>query len=289
MRPGMGSDAPRPRVVVEQTAPVVGDVDRNLREADRRIRGLAGRADLVVFPELFTTGYRREGMDHLALAEPIPDGPTVRRLADAARAARVAVAGTILERDGSAVYDTAVIIGGDGELVARYRKTHLYPAETAYFQPGDELVVVSMDTGLRVGLAICFEHAFPEIFTTLALAGASLIVIPSAVPVGFEYLLELRTRARAQDNQVFVAAANLVGFDGQSHWCGGSAIVDPRGQVIARAGATEETEIAAELDMAAVAAERRQEQALACRRPDLYDSSPWSLERADPGAGRAGP
>ena len=266
----MGPLTERLRVAVAQTAPQLGAVERNLADAERRIHGLSGRADLVVFPELFTTGYRREGMDHWALAEPVPDGPSVRRLEVAAREAGVAVVGTILERDEEAVYDTAVLIARDGSFRARYRKTHLYPAEAAFFSAGDELVVASMDTGLRVGLAICFEHAFPEIFTSLALAGASLIVISSAVPVGFEYLLELRTRARAQDNQVFAAAANLVGFDGRDRWCGRSAIVDPRGQVIAEANATDEMEIIAELDLDVVVSERDREQALAYRRPELY-------------------
>lgn len=266
----MSPSARRPRVVVEQTAPSLGALDQNLAQAELRISKLNGRADLVVFPELFTTSYRRDGMDHAALAEHVPDGPTVRRLRKAAGAARVAVVGTILERDGDAIYDTAILIGPDGRLIARYRKTHLYPAEAAFFRAGDELMVASMDDGLRVGLAICFEHAFPEIFTSLALAGAALIVIPSAVPVDFEYLLELRTRARAQDNQVFVAAANLVGFDGHSRWCGRSAIVNPRGQVMAEAGGTEEEEISAELDLDLVDSERRQERTFAHRRPELY-------------------
>jgi predicted amidohydrolase len=256
-------------VAVQQTAPQVGAVDRNLADAERRIRGLAGRAELVVFPELFTTGYRRAGMDHAALAERVP-GPTMDRLGAAAREAQIAVAGTLLERDGDGIYDTAVLIGVDGRLLARYRKTHLYPAEAAYFRAGDELVVAPLDSRLRVGLAICFEHAFPEIFTSLALAGASLIVIPSAVPVGFEYLLELRTRARAQDNQVYVAAANLVGFDGDTRWCGRSAIVDPRGDLIVQASATDEMEIVADLDLETIDAERQQEQALSYRRPELY-------------------
>jgi predicted amidohydrolase len=260
----------RRRVAVEQTAPTVGDVEANLTDAEDRIRALRGRADLVVFPELFTTGYRREGMDHAAFAEPIPDGPTVRRLANAAREADVAVVGTILERAGDAMYDSAVLFDRDGSLRGRYRKTHLYPAEAAFFEAGDELVVASMGDGWRVGLAICFEHAFPEIFTSLALAGASLIVISSAVPVGFEYLLDLRTRARAQDNQVFVAAANLVGFDGQERWCGRSAIVDPRGRVVAEADGSEPMGIVAELDLELIASERRQEPSLAFRRPELY-------------------
>lgn len=264
-----GSGGQRLRIAVEQTAPHVGAVDHNLADAERRIGSLAGRADLVLFPELFTTGYRREGMEHRSLAEPIPDGPTVRRLCASAREAGLAVVGTILEHEGDAVFDTAVCIGSDGELAARYRKTHLYPAETPFFDAGHELVLTTLG-GVRIGLAICFEHAFPEIFTSLALRGASLILIPSAVPVGYEHLLELRTRARAQDNQLFVAAANLVGFDGVTEWCGGSAVVNPRGEVIAHAGSNAEAEIVAELDLAMVTAERQQEPALAWRRPELY-------------------
>jgi predicted amidohydrolase len=257
-------------VAVVQSAPRVSMVAENVAAAEERIARLAGRAELILFPELFTTGYRRDGMDHGALAELVPEGPSVRRLAEAARSARVTVAGTLLERDGELIYDTAILIGPDGELMARYRKTHLYPAELSYFSPGDELVVVPLGNRVAVGLAICFEHAFPEIFTALALRGAGLILIPSAVPRGYEYLLELRTRARAQDNQLYVAAANLVGFDGETHWCGGSAIVDPRGEVIARADREAETEIVATIDPGLIEREREQEPALEHRRPELY-------------------
>lgn len=282
-----------PRVAIEQTSPGVGAVEQNLADAERRIARLGGQADLVVFPELFTTGYRREGMDHAALAEAIPDGPTVHRLAGAARSADIAVAGSILEVDRGVVYDTSVLIGRDGGLLARYRKTHLYPAEMAHFGSGDALVVAPLEPGLSVGMAICFEHAFPEIFTTLALGGARLILISSAVPVGFEYLLDLRTRARAQDNQLYVASANLVGFDGQNRWCGRSAIVDPRGVVIAQASGVDSMGIVAELDLALIDRERRQEESLVHRRAELYqrdeqwpaaDRCLWRRQHRDAGA-----
>jgi len=257
-------------IAISQTAPTVGDIQRNLADAEARIRRLAGRADLVVFPELFTTGYRLNGMDHAALAEPIPGGPSLSRLADAAAAARTAVIGTLLEHDGTAVYDTAIVIDASGALVGRYRKSHLYPAERAHFTPGDGLTVLPLGGDLRIGLAVCFEHAFPEIFTELALAGANLVAIPSAVPVGFEHLLALRTRARAQDNQLFVAAANLVGFDGETQWCGDSVVVDPRGDLLASAGSSEVGEILARVDLTHVETERTREPALANRRPELY-------------------
>lgn len=256
------------RIAVAQTAPVVGDVESNLAAAEALVDHLAGTAELLVFPELFTTGYRREGMDHARLAEPLAGGPSIERLARVAERSGVALVGTILEADGGRVYDTAVVIGADGRLAGSYRKTHLYPEERAYFSPGERLEIV--DAGVaRIGLAICFEHGFPEIFTELALGGAEIIAIPSAVPTGYEYLLELRTRARAQDNQVFVAAANLVGFDGVTDWCGESMIVGPRGDVLASAG-REPGFISAELDAGRVVAERHQEPVLANRRPDLY-------------------
>lgn len=260
----------RPRVAVAQTAPRLGDIEANLAEAESWILGLAGHADLVVFPELFTTGYNREMLDHGAFAERLPDGPSVRRLGAAAKTAGVSVVGTILERDGSTVFDTAVVFDTDGVLAASYRKSHLHPGESAIFGQGNELVVVPLGGGIKLGLAICFEHAFPEIFGELALAGANLVAIPSAVPEGYSYLLELRTRARAQDNQVFVAASNLAGDDGRTRWCGRSVIVDPRGEVVAAAGAGGAAQIVAELDLDLIEREREQEPLFGHRRPELY-------------------
>jgi len=275
-------------VAVAQTAPILGDVDANLAAAVDRIQGFGGRADLVVFPELFTTGYNRQELDHWGLAEPLPDGPTARRLGAAAASARIAVAGTIPERDGQAVFDTAVVFDPGGRLVARYRKTHLHPEELRLFGRGEELVVVPLGR-IRLGLAICFEHAFPEIFAELAMAGANVVAIPSAVPEGYSYLLDLRTRARAQDNQIFVAAANLAGDDGRTRWCGGSVIVDPRGQVLAAAGNGGEAEILAPLDLDLIERERLQEPLFGHRRPELYRRLRGDTSKSEAFAAPVGP
>ena len=109
------------------------------------------------------------------------------------------------------------------------------------------------------------KHAFPDVATTLALRGAQILVIPSAAPFGYEHLLTLRTRARAQDNQVFAVGCNLTS-DG---FCGRSLVADPRGDVLAEAG-VEETVFRAALDLAAIDREREREPALRFRRPDLY-------------------
>ena len=169
----------------------------------------------------------------------------------------------MLERDGDALYDTAVAAAPDGQLLP-YRKSHLYPTESQLFAAGTELVVAPTPAG-RLGMMICFEHAFPDVATALALRGAQILVIPSAVPVGYEHLLSLRTRARAQDNQVFAVGCNLAG----NGFCGRSLVADPRGEVLAEAG-TEETVLRAELDLAAIEAEREREPSLRLRQPDLY-------------------
>ncbi len=258
-------------LAVAQTNPSRGDVATNLVRIESTIRTLHEATDLVVFPELFTTGYDLEGLDLAAVAEEIPGGPTSRRLALAAAQSRIAVVGSIVERTGDALFDTAVVFDRHGALAGRYRKSHLYPAEREHFAPGSELGLVDLD-GFRLGLAICFEHAFPEIFAELALAGAQVIAIPSAVPAGFEYLIGLRSRARAQDNQVFVAAANLAGDDGRTRWCGRSMIVDPRGAVLAEAGEHVDAVIRAEVDLGMIERERQQEPIWANRRPELYSA-----------------
>lgn len=98
-----------------------------------------------------------------------------------------------------------------------------------------------VDLGIaRVGLAICYDHTIPELFRTLSLKGAQIIFILSAVPKGFEYLLNLRARARAQDNQLFIAHVNRVGKDGDIQFCGLSKMVNPKGEVIAEASDTQE-------------------------------------------------
>ena len=121
-----------------------------------------------------------------------------------------------------------------------------------------------------MGAAICFEHAFPQIFTILALQGAEVVFIPSAVPVGYEYLLNLRSRARAQDNQLFVVAVNRVGREGGVTYCGLSKVVNPRGEVIAEASRADEELLVAELNLDLILKERKQEPVLRSLRPELY-------------------
>ena len=247
-----------------QMAAPPGDLAANVDRLAELVRKHAGEGELVVAPELVTSGYDLEVLARRGqeLAEPL-DGPIAARMSELATQTGATLVLGLLERDGDVLYDTVVTVAPDGH-VTPYRKSHLYPTESALFAAGTELVVAPTPAG-RLGMMICFEHAFPDVATTLALRGAQILVIPSAVPVGYEHLLTLRTRARAQDNQVFAVGCNLVG----NGFCGRSLVADPRGDVLAEAG-TEETVLRVTLDLAAIDRERKREPALRLRQPDLY-------------------
>lgn len=269
-----GARPPEVRIGLVQMRCRLGDKDGNLRAAADLLEHAAGGLTLACLPELFDVGYDPDARDSVLvdLAEPVP-GPLTERLSELARRLDVGLVAGVLERDAhvpEVLYDTAVLVSRSGELAGSYRKSHLYPTEHRWFRPGNRLQVFDLD-GVRVGIAICFEHAFPQIASTLARRGAQLILNPSAVPVGFEYLQELRIRARAQDNQIFAAAVNRVGSEGPVVYSGGSLVAGPRGDVLARASSSELGVVSAELDLARIRSERLQEPALRALRPELYE------------------
>ena len=157
MRLALAQEAPRPRAV-EANAARVADV----------VEGLAGRADLVGFPELFLSGYSLERLDELALA---PGDAVVDRLAAAARAAEVAIVVGLAERVESGVANSALVLDAGGELAGCYRKTHLFGAERDAFVAGPELEPIALG-GTRVGTMVCFDVEFPEVARTLDRRGA---------------------------------------------------------------------------------------------------------------------
>ena len=264
----------RATVAAVQMTCQLGDKRANLKKAASLLSATDGQLDIACLPELFSTGYNLDVLDEALfdLAETIP-GETTETLGRLARERNLALIAGIAERDEQVediIYDTAVIFSRSGELLGRYRKTHLYPLENRFFRAGGTLPVIDID-GLRVGIAICFEHAFPHIFTTLALRGAQIVFNPSAVPRGYGYLQDVRIPARAQDNQIFVVAVNHVGDEGQVTYCGRSQIADPRGEVVAVASDGAEELISAELDLDLIRNQRRQEPIFRGFRPDLYE------------------
>ncbi len=257
------------------------DIDGNLASADRLVREAVARgAELVVLPEKWSVLGRPEQME--AAAEPL-DGRCIGwARAIAAELGIDLVAGSIVERrEGQAkTSNTSVHIDRSGALRAVYRKVHMFDvevdgvryAESEHQQAGDEFVVSDLADGTRLGMSICYDVRFPELYRVLVDSGAEVLAIPSAFTLTttrdhWEVLL----RARAIESQCFVVAANQIGTSPPGNRSGGrSLIVDPWGLVLATAPDLE-TAIVAELDPAAQRAIRTRLPALRHRRPGLYE------------------
>ncbi|NLS04049.1 carbon-nitrogen hydrolase family protein [Rhizobium sp. P32RR-XVIII] len=245
----------------------------NLEHMERRLAAIAGKADFAVMPECADVGYAPDTAGWLASAEPISGG-SVRALRDMARKHSIALACGVLEADGQVAgvyYSSVAVIDASGELIGVYRKSHLYPREHLWFRAGAELPVFEI-AGARVGIAICFEAAIPQLFSELAMRGAELVINPSAVPVGYDYLQNLRTPARAQDSQIFTAAVNRAGIEADVHYCGGSQICAPTGELLGKAGHGTEETVIARLDFDQILPARLQEPSFRALRPELYQS-----------------
>jgi deaminated glutathione amidase len=256
------------------------DTDRNLETADRLVREAVSRgAELVVLPEKWSVLGTQEQMK--AGAQPL-DGPCISWARSAARELGVdLVAGSIVERAGGRekASNTSVHVGPDGAIHAVYRKIHMFDveidgvvyAESASEQPGDEVVLSELADGTRLGMTVCYDIRFPELYRILAVRGAELISIPSAFTLTTTRdHWEVLVRARAIENQCFVIAPNQIGPHPPGHRCGGrSLIVDPWGLVLAGAPDSESA-IVADLDFGVLRDVRRKLPSLMGRRPQAY-------------------
>ena len=256
------------------------DRTANLAAADRLTRAAAADgARLIVLPEKWTAMGSDE--DLRAGAETL-EGPAAEWARSSARELGVdLVAGSFLERVAGAakLANTSVHVGPDGELKATYRKLHMFDVEVGgrsyresdLEEPGEEIVLSRTAEGVELGLSICYDLRFPELYRILAVRGARVLPLPAAFTLAttrdhWEALL----RARAIENQAFVVAANQVGAHPGGHRSGGrSMIVDPWGVVLAQAQDTE-GHIVAELDLARQREIRAQLPSLANRRPEVY-------------------
>ena len=226
------------------------------------VRAQAG-ADLVVLPELWPNGgFAYDRWEDTA--EPM-DGPVVTALRSATRALGATVhMGSFVERDGTGrLFNTSVLLGPTGDLLATYRKVHLFgfgEGEPKLMTPGDGPVVHG-----RLGLATCYDLRFPEMFRQLLDAGAEVVVMPAAWPAKRVEHWRLLARARAVENQSYVIACNTGGSHAGVAMGGRSAVVDPWGEVLAEAGEGEEV-LVVDLDDELVARTRSSFPVLADRR-----------------------
>lgn len=232
-------------VVLAQLKPKLRDIPRNI-ETLSGILAQHQRADLVVFPELFLSGYTTSGLDELALD---PDGPEVREVSRAARERSTAVIFGAPERAAGAIANSAFCIDRHGNLTGVYRKTHLFGEERGAFIAGDELLVVDL-AGVKVGLLICFDVEFPEVARSLALAGADLLVTISANMEPFGRDHDVFSIARALENGLPHLYVNQVGTGETFVFSGGTTFVSADGDHLAETGASEKV-VALSLDLLA--------------------------------------
>ena len=261
--------------------------EENLARALAGIDDAAGRgARLVCLPELFRTRYfcQTEDSARFALAEPVP-GPTVEAVAKVAAARGVAVVASVFERRAEGLYhNTAVVIDADGSVAGVYRKMHIPDDplyyEKFYFAPGDLGFCAFETRAGRVGTLVCWDQWFPEAARLTALAGAQLLVYPTAI--GWESGVrpeweaaehdawETSQRAHAIANGVFVIAVNRVGPEERLTFWGQSFVADPFGRVVARGSAVEAETLVVDCDLALIEEVRRGWPFLRDRRIDAY-------------------
>jgi predicted amidohydrolase len=235
--------------------------------AEKAAEAAASGANLLLLPEMYLSGYNigREA----ALAQAV--GPNALAPAQSiAKANNIALVFGYPERVGSQVANAAVMIGPDGNLLLNYRKTHLFGEldRQMFGAVGDGFALATFD-GFQIGLLICYDIEFPEPARVLALAGADILLIPTAQMAPYTQVAKVLIPTRAYENQVYVAYANHSGADDGLSYVGLSSICGPDGAVLAAAGTGEEM-IYATVDKAHHANVRQVDPLLRDRRPELY-------------------
>jgi omega-amidase len=264
------------------------DKDANLDRARKLIgQAAAGGAKLAVLPELFDAPY--DAPDFVPLAEPLPDGKTGRMLSEAAREHGMYLAGSMVELgDDGRAYNAGVIWSPQGELIHKHRKVHLYDVdipqgvtfkESNFFGHGQTFGVVDTELG-RLGMAVCHDMRFPELFRRQALAGADLIIVPAAFnltsgPAHWEILI----RTRAMENTVYMAVCGGAPNPeiAYPYW-GHSTLADPYGDIVAQAAGRDEEIVWGEFSRERLGEVRQALPVLQQRKPQVYEAGwmkPW--------------
>jgi (R)-amidase len=235
---------------------VDGEVEHNLQQVLEAIAraNVAGGTQVVVFPETTLSGFPTR-TNIARVAQPI-DGRAIKQVRDAAQRAGVAVAVGFAEQSGARYYNTTVLIDAAGEIVLRYRKTHLWASDDGVFLPGDRFEVCRWNN-LTVGLLICFDIEFPETARALARLGADLLIVTNGNMDPYGPVHQRAMAARAMENQLFALMANRCGSgDQQLTFPGQSALVNPYGETV-QAAQGEPIQLPVTLDLTQLAASRQ--------------------------------
>ena len=258
-------------IALWQTTGFPGDVPANLAALETCAAAAAGAgAQILLTPECWLGGY------HIGDAVPrvaeTRNGPSAARIADIARHHRVAIVYGYAERDAEsgALYNAAQMIAPDGTAPAHYRKAHLWGAyERQYYQAGNVFGPPVSFGGFRVGLLICYDIEYPEAVRALALQGADLLLVPTALSCEFACVPDYVVPARAVENQIFVAYCNHAGEENGLRFLGGSCLVGVDGRAVARAGEGEAL-IIGEISQTTRRAALEVYSYVTDRRPELY-------------------
>jgi len=263
-------------VALAQISCKVGDKKHNINIMKKNIKQAKEKgANIVIFPELSLTGYLNRDITY-ELAEPIP-GPSIHSMEEIAKKESIYIVFGMPEQSEKAhavLYNTAVFLGPDG-IIGKYRKMHLPThsvfEEKRYFRLGYEAPVFETEIG-KMGLTICYDIFFPEIFRLLRLKGAQLIICTSASPAVRSRFFEVFTAARALENTVFLAYVNLVGVENGLQFWGGSRIIAPDGSILTKARYDEEDLVIGTTDYADLERAEAFVPTLRDLRPELFNS-----------------
>ncbi len=263
-----------------QFEPIFGEKERNIDKMAKLVDEAANQgAELVVLPEMANSGYVFATRDEAyKLAEQVPDGPTIRRLESIARERNIYIVSGVCEREGTTLYNTAVLVGPEG-YIGKYRKLHLWDIDKTWAEPGDlGLPVYKLPFG-RLGMIICYDGWFPETTRILTLQGADIIcdpanwvVIPNRITAENPIPAYVHM-VMAHVNGVFLICADRIGEERGVMFLGSSCICGPNGFVAGPASFDKEEILIAEINL--MDARRKQwtqfNHILADRRTDLYD------------------
>lgn len=219
------TEARQPSVAVVQFAPVLGNIAANIRQIGPLLEQT--EADVIVLPELASSGYAFADKNEAALSsESTSDSSFIRFLISMAARKDCHIVSGFNEQEGQQLFNTAVLVSGKG-LEGKYRKMHLFWNETDLFEPGNTGLPV-FDTGkIRLGMLVCFDWMFPEVWRIMALKGADLIAHPSNLVLPY---CQQAVAAHALCNRFYVATANRVGTERALTFTGGSQVASPLGE-----------------------------------------------------------
>jgi omega-amidase len=260
------------KIAAAQISCEPGNLDSNLQKIrDFSLRAKNAGAELVLFPEMADTGYSMPMIQKHATSWKEGAVPELQKLA---RELSIAIVCGVSEREDASIYNSQVFINTKGEIVVKYRKTHLVTAapldERPYLSPGNEFISCKIDK-FNVGLSICYDLRFPEMCRTLAVDhNVDMILTSSAWPFPRVEHLRILALARAIENQSYLVLANRVGTDDGVTFCGTSAIIDPYGAIVAAASIDREELLQAEMSEAVISSVRARMAVFSHRRKELY-------------------